>query len=64
MKSLILTFFFLILCYSLFIQDDKEQPAPKFMKENIPFADEKKQNQYVDSVFLMTYSITDTLRDF
>jgi hypothetical protein len=61
MKPLILTFFAIILCYSLFTRQNNEtKPKPVFMNERSPFFDktnhhEIKQPQSADSTLFTNY---------
>ncbi|MDR1937329.1 MAG: hypothetical protein LBQ73_02365 [Tannerellaceae bacterium] len=58
MKPLILTFFVVILVYSLFFQDNETKLEPVFKEKKTPFYDEAKRRQYADSIFFITYPIT------
>jgi hypothetical protein len=58
MKPLILTFFVVILVYSLFFQDKESQLTPEFKEQTAPFYDEAQKLQYTDSILFIRYPTT------
>jgi hypothetical protein len=64
MKPLILTFFVVILCYSLFVRDEETKPESVSKENKTPFYDElqKQQKQRTDSIFLIKYPVAGLIR--